>query len=122
MYFILEYFHICLCWFHWTNFFRDFLCNTRQKKLLVKKANLNPASIFNTTKIYRHHVFSIIVNIVCFIVLTAIDIYRINESAENYLVPIIYLIVKTFSAILYSAENVIGKIHFYIISYQLLNY
>ena len=55
--------------------------------------------------------------------MTAIDIYRINESAENYLVPIIYLIVKTFSAILYSAENVIGKIiflYYFLSTFELL--
>ena len=106
-----------------------------KQKFPVKKANLNPTSIFNIiaillfsicllhTKIYRHHVFSIIINFVCFIVLTSIDIYRIYESAENFLVSIIYLLVKTFSAILYSAENVIGKIiflYYFLSTFELL--
>ena len=106
-----------------------------KQKFPVKKANLNPTSIFNIiaillfsicllhTKIYRHHVFSLIINFVCFIVLTAIDLSRIYESAENFLVSIIYLLVKTFSAILYSGENVIGKIiflYYFLSTFELL--
>ena len=80
-----------------------------KQKFPVKKANLNPTSIFNIiaillfsicllhTKIYRHHVFSLIINFVCFIVLTAIDLSRIYESAENFLVSIIYLLNIVYS-------------------------
>jgi len=107
-----------------------------KQNLKVKRANLNPTSIFNViaillfsicllhTKIYRHHVFSIIVNMVCFIVLTAIDISRIYaDSNGNFSVSIIFLLVKTFSNVLYSLENVVSKIiflYYYLSTFELL--
>ena len=107
-----------------------------KQNLKVKRANLNPTSIFNIiaillfsicllhTKIYRHHVFSIIVNMVCFIVLTAIDISRIYaDSNGNFSVSIIFLLVKTFSNVLYSLENVVSKIiflYYYLSTFELL--
>ena len=106
-----------------------------EQKLIVKQANLNSASIFNIisillfsicllhTKVYKHHIFSILINMICFIVLTAIDITRIYNSGENIIISIIYLLVRIFSAILYSAENVIAKIIFlynYLSTFELL--
>ena len=106
-----------------------------EQKLIVKQANLNSASIFNIisillfsicllhTKVYKHHIFSILINMICFIVLTAIDITRIYDSGENIIVSIMYLLVRIFSAILYSAENVIAKIiflYYYLSTFGLL--
>ena len=106
-----------------------------EQKLIVKQANLNSASIFNIisillfsicllhTKVYKHHIFSILINMICFIVLTAIDITRIYNSGENIIISIIYLLVRIFSAILYSAENVIAKIiflYYYLSTFELL--
>ena len=106
-----------------------------EQKLVVKQANLNSASIFNIisillfsicllhNKVYKHHIFSILINMICFIVLTAIDITRIYNSGENIIISIIYLLVRIFSAILYSAENVIAKIiflYYYLSTFELL--
>lgn len=106
-----------------------------EQKLIVRQANLNSALIFNIsaiilfsicllhTKVYTHHLFAILINLICLIILTVIDVIKIYDSEDNETIYIIYLLVRIFSASLYSLENVLGKIIFvkyYFSTYGLL--
>lgn len=94
-----------------------------KNKIIINTANLNTAMIFSIfatiifsilflhTKLYSHHKLSIVINLICLIILDVIDIQKINDMKDHQiLLQIIYLLVKIFTGILYSFENVIGKI------------
>jgi len=62
------------------------------------------------TYFYKHHYFSFIINIICLIILTGIDLYNINkDNKTDFVNIIIYISIKIFSTIFYSFENVYGK-------------
>ena len=91
-------------------------------KLEVKQANLNCTLIFNIifviifsililhTKFYRHHLFAFSIDAMCFIILTIIELTNLFKDVEkNVGMSITYILIKIFSALLYSLENVIAK-------------
>ena len=98
---------------------------TGNQKFQVKLANLNITLIFNVISLflftrlllhntfYRHHYFSLIINIVCLIVIVILDIFQIKEEyGDNFKKPVIFLSIKIFTVILYSLEDVIAKVMF----------
>ena len=101
-----------------------------EQKLVVGRANLNSTLIFSIlaviifsyfflhTNFYRHHVFSLVINLICVIILTAIDLTKIFEAGGNVSTSIIYLFVRIFSESLYSLEDVIAKIIFFYYFYS----
>ena len=106
-----------------------------EQKIVVNQGNLNSVLIFNIfsimlfsifilhIKFYRHHLFAILIDIFCLIILTIIDMKNIIRSEDNIAMPIIYIFVRIFSVILYSLENILAKIiflHNYMHSYTLL--
>ena len=107
---------------------------TNEQKSVVKHANLNSTLIFNViatlvfsyfflhTKIYKHHIFALIIDIIFLIFLAVIDFIKI-DGEDNPTISIIYVSVKILGGILYSLENVIAKIIFicnYFSAYALL--
>ena len=108
---------------------------TIQRKLVVRQANLNSALVFNIlaivifsilllhTKIYRHHIFSLFIDIICLVFLGMIDIRKIIQDGNEIGISAIYISVKIFSSVLYSLENILDKIimfYNYVSSYVLL--
>ena len=106
-----------------------------QKKVVNKLANLNSVLIFNIfsvilfsivilgTKFYKHHLFAILIDVLCLIILTITDIIIIYEEGDNKSLNIIFLFIRIFSEILYSLENVIGKklfLYYYLSTFSLL--
>ena len=106
-----------------------------EQKIDVNQGKLNSVLIFNIfailifsifilhTKFYKHHLFAILIDIFCLIILTIIDMKNIIDEGDNITMPIIYIFVRIFSAILYSLENVLAKIIFlynYMSTYTLL--
>ena len=98
---------------------------TGNQKFQVKLANLNITLIFNVISLflftrlllhntfYRHHYFSLIINIICLIVIVILDIFQIKEEyGDNFKKPVIFLSIKIFTVILYSLEDVIAKVMF----------
>ena len=62
------------------------------------------------TYFYKHHYFSFIINIICLLFLSILDILNINKKrTKDALMIIIYIFVKIFSTLFYSLENVYGK-------------
>ena len=107
---------------------------TSLRKLAVKLANLNSVLVFNIlaveifsilllhTKVYRHHIFSLSIDIICLVFLGLIDIIIIQDGNEIG-ISIIFILIKILSAVLYSVENVLAKIiilYNYVSSYSLL--
>jgi len=106
-----------------------------EQKIDVNQGKLNSVLIFNIfailifsifilhTKFYKHHLFAILIDIFCLIILTIIDMKKIIDEGDNITMPIIYIFVRIFSVILYSLENVLAKIIFlynYMSTYILL--
>ena len=106
-----------------------------EQKIDVNQGKLNSVLIFNIfailifsifilhTKFYKHHLFAILIDIFCLIILTIIDMKKIIDEVDNITMPIIYIFVRIFSVILYSLENVLAKIIFlynYMSTYTLL--
>ena len=106
-----------------------------EQKIDVNQGKLNSVLIFNIfaimvfsifilhTKFYKHHLFAILIDIFCLIILTILDLKNIIGSGDNVTMPIIYIFVRIFSVILYSFENVLAKIIFlynYMPTYTLL--
>lgn len=62
------------------------------------------------THFYRHHYFSFVINIICLIFMSLIDIFNIikTKNKDNKYI-IIYVLVKIFSTIFYQIEDVYGK-------------
>ena len=59
------------------------------------------------TSYYRHHNFSVMINIICLILISIIDIYKIcNNWDINY---ILFLLLIIFDSIFYALEDVVGK-------------
>ena len=89
----------------------------------VSENNLSFLLIFNTitiyifsriilkTYFYKHHYFSFLINIICILIIGAIDIVNINnhEKKEELGMIIFYIIKKLLSIIFYSIEDVLGK-------------
>ena len=108
---------------------------TSQQKLVVKQANLNSALVFNIlaiilfsilllhTKVNRHHIFALCIDIICLVFLGLIDITMIIQDGNEIGISLIYIFIRIFSAVLYSLENTLAKIilfYNYISSYSLL--
>jgi len=75
------------------------------------------------TKFYRHHLFSIMINILCLIILAIIDITNMHNEGDNMVISFIYLFIRILSAILYPFCHTIGKLLFlynFITTYALL--
>ena len=95
-----------------------------EQKLVVKQANLNSTLIFNIlavilfsyfflhTNNYQHHIFSIIIDIICGIILAVIDFKKIHEQEGDISVSIIFILIRILTGVLYSLDNVIAKIIF----------
>lgn len=96
-----------------------------EEKLKVTQSKLNSLLAFNAIVIvlfsrifldirfYSHHWFSFLLNILCLLALSVIDIIEIiNDSGDSILTSIIYIIIKLFSKILYSIEDVLAKVIF----------
>ena len=92
------------------------------QKLEVRTTNLNTIVIFNIvfimlfsylilhTKFYNHHLFALLIDIFCFIILTVFDFIKIYKEKEGIsTMAIIYLLIKTINVILYSFSNVLAK-------------
>ena len=92
------------------------------QKLEVRTTNLNTIVIFNIvfimlfsylilhTKFYNHHIFALLIDIFCFIILTVFDFIKIYKEKEGIsTMAIIYLLIKTINVILYSFSNVLAK-------------
>ena len=100
---------------------------TTEQNLEVKKSDLNSLLIFNIIailllsifilrkKFYKHHLFAILINILCLIILAITDIQDIIDAGDDIKLSLLYILVKIIGAILYSLENVLGKYYFYII-------
>ena len=95
------------------------------QQLQVKHGNLNFALIFNVIFLflfsriflhitfYRHHFFSLIIFIICLLVIVILDFLEIKKSSgDKFIKSIIYILVRIFSIILYSFEDVIAKVMF----------
>ena len=95
------------------------------QQLQVKHGNLNFALIFNVIFLflfsriflhhtfYRHHFFSLIIFIICLIVIVILDFLEIKKSSgDKFIKSIIYILVRIFTIILYSFEDVIAKVMF----------
>ena len=108
---------------------------TIQRKLVVGQANLNSVLVFNIlstiifsilllhTKVYRHHIFSLFIDIICLVFLGLIDITMIIQDGNEMRISAIYISVRIFSSVLYSLENILDKIimfYNYVSSYVLL--
>ena len=62
---------------------------------------------------FKHHYFSILIDLLCLIILSIMDFIEIDKkNKNNLLIPIIYLFIKIFKYILYSFSNVLDKIIF----------
>ena len=92
------------------------------QKLEVRTTNLNTIVIFNIvfimlfsylilhTKFYNHHLFALLIDIFCFIILTVFDFIKIYKEKEGIsTMAIIYILIKTINVILYSFSNVLAK-------------
>lgn len=66
------------------------------------------------TNLYRHHWLCFLIDILCLLGLTAIDLLQIdkNKFVNNFLKIIIYLIIKLFTVTLYSFAQVLAKVIF----------
>ena len=101
-----------------------FFIITSERKLVVTRANLNSTLIFNIfvviicsyfllhAKIFKHHKFSILLDILCLIILAIIDFIKIFEIKETILISLIYISIRILSGILYSIDDVVAKIIF----------
>jgi len=96
-----------------------------EEKLKVTQSKLNSLLAFNAIVIvlfsrifldirfYSHHWFSFLLIILCLLALSVIDIIEIiNDSGDSILTSVIYIIIKLFSKILYSIEDVLAKVIF----------
>ena len=100
-----------------------FFIITTEKKVLLRRANLNSTLIFSIitviicsnlllhTKMYKHHKFAFFIDILCLIVLGANDVINIIETKEIGL-SFIYLSVRIFSEVLYSIDDVVANMIF----------
>ena len=85
---------------------------TKLSSLLI----INVIIIFIVSKIilhthfYRHHSFSILLNLICLMVLIIVDIYNIMNFSGDILLQFIYIIIKILGSILYSIEDVLIKV------------
>jgi hypothetical protein len=85
---------------------------TKLSSLLI----INVIIIFIVSKIilhthfYRHHSFSILLNLICLMVLIIVDIYNIMNFSGDILLQFIYIIIKIMGSILYSIEDVLIKV------------
>ena len=108
---------------------------TSQQKLVVKQANLNSALVFNIlaiqifsvlflhTKVYRHHIFALCIDIVCLVFLGLVDITMIIQDRNEIGISLMYIFIRILSAVLYSLENALAKViifYNYVSSYTLL--
>ena len=89
----------------------------------VSENNLSSLLIFNIitiyllsrlvlkTYFYRHHYFSFLMNIICIIILSTLDLVNINKdkNGESVGMIVFYIIKKIFTFIFYSVEYVFGK-------------
>ena len=89
----------------------------------VSENNLSSLLIFNTitiyllsrlilkTYFYKHHYFSFLLNIICFLILGTLDIINIinDDIIATTGMEIFYVIKKILTIIFYSIEDVIGK-------------
>ena len=94
------------------------------QNLEVKHGNLNSLLIFNIiflflfskillhTSFHRHHYFSFIIFIICLITIVALDFVDIKNESQNFILSVIYLIIRIFGILLYSLEDVIAKVMF----------
>jgi len=102
-----------------------FYLTTGNQQHQVKHGNMNFALIFNVIFLflfsriflhitfYRHHFFSLIIFIICLIVIVILDFLEIKKSSgDKFIKSIIYILVRIFSIILYSFEDVIAKVMF----------
>ena len=102
-----------------------FYLTTGNQQLQVKHGNMNFALIFNVIFLFlfsrfflhhafnRHHFFSLIIFIICLIVIVILDFLEIKKSSgDKFIKSIIYILVRIFSIILYSFEDVIAKVMF----------
>ena len=78
----------------------DFLC------IINISAKYFFSMIILKTRYYKHHYLSFIINLFCLILLAVFELKEIKY--DKYV--IIYLLVRIFSQLSYSLENVIGKI------------
>ena len=98
---------------------------TGNQQLQVKHGNLNFALIFNVIFLflfsriflhhtfYSHHFFSLIIFIICLLVIVILDFLEIKKSSgDKFIKSIIYILVRIFTIILYSFEDVIAKVMF----------
>jgi hypothetical protein len=61
-------------------------------------------------QIYRHHSFSLLINIICLFVLIIVDIINIINYSGKIIIQFIYIILKIKRCILYSLEDVLIKV------------
>ena len=64
------------------------------------------------TSFHRHHYFSFIIFIICLITIIALDFVDIKNERQNFILSVIYLIIRIFGILLYSLEDVIAKVMF----------
>ena len=79
-----------------------------EQKIDVNQGKLNSVLIFNIfailifsifilhTKFYKHHLFAILIDIFCLIILTIIDMKKIIDEGDNITMPIIYIYLLEF--------------------------
>ena len=83
------------------------------QKLEVRTTNLNTVIIFNIvfimlfsylvlhTKFYSHHLFALLIDILCFMILTVFDFIKIYKEKEGIsTMAIVYILIKTINVIL----------------------
>ena len=64
------------------------------------------------TKIFRHHYFSLLINIICLIVLISFDISEIINNSNNLGLQLINIFISILGITLYSIEDVLAKVLF----------
>ena len=89
----------------------------------ISENNLSSLLIFNSifiyllsrvilkTYFYKHHYFSFVINIVCILILAAIDIINIINTDDKGTTGMVlfYIAKKILSIVFYAVEDVIGK-------------
>ena len=93
----------------------------KKKEIVVKKTNLNSVLIVNIitkylfsllilhTPFYKYHYFSFAINIIFLIALGVIDILKILDENDNYIMAIFYTLMRILSVTFYSIEDVYAK-------------
>ena len=109
-----------ICQFLFLLFFLIF--NERKEDNIIDRKNNNYLLIIDIlsrfifcrlildTYFYKHHIASMIVNIIIFLVVSIFDFYFIFKEKEDKIEIVIYILFLIFQSIAYSLEDVLNKI------------